>query len=130
MVDISLHTDLARPLPLTPPDIPMEGKVQLPTVAVVGLGYVGLPVAVAFGKHRHTIGYDLSTKKISRLRQGIDTTGEISTEQLHEAEQLDVTDDASQIRAADFVIVAVPTPVNAARQPDFGPLESASRIVG
>ena len=130
MVDISLHTDLARPLPLTPPDIPMEGKVQLPTVAVVGLGYVGLPVAVAFGKHRPTIGYDLSTKKVSRLRQGVDTTGEISTEQLHESEQLEVTDDAAQIRNADFVIVAVPTPVNAARQPDFSPLESASRIVG
>jgi UDP-N-acetyl-D-galactosamine dehydrogenase len=130
MVDFTLHTDLGRPLPLTPADIPVEGQVQLPTVAVVGLGYVGLPVAVAFGKQRPTIGYDLSTRKVARLRQGIDATGEVSTDELNEAEQLEVTDDPSRIRQADFVIVAVPTPVNAARQPDFTPLEGASRLVG
>jgi UDP-N-acetyl-D-glucosamine/UDP-N-acetyl-D-galactosamine dehydrogenase len=100
------------------------------TVAVVGLGYVGLPVAVEFGRQRPTVGYDLATKKVARLKQGLDTTGEVSSEELAAARHLRVTDDAEMIREADFVIVAVPTPVNAARQPDFGPLESASRTVG
>ena len=102
----------------------------LATVCVVGLGYVGLPVAVEFGKLRATVGYDLSTKKVERLRQHDDTTGEVPAEELERARYLQVTTDPSEIRKADFVIVAVPTPVNAARQPDFAPLESASRIVG
>jgi len=100
------------------------------TVAIVGLGYVGLPVAVAFGKHRKTIGYDLSTKKVWRLNQGLDSTGEVSSEELRSAQHLSVHDDPEALSEADFVIVAVPTPVNAAHQPDFGPLEGASRIVG
>ena len=107
-----------------------EPLATLPTVAVVGLGYVGLPVAVAFGKHRKTIGYDLSTKKVWRLKQGLDSTGEVSAEELRSALHLSVHDDPEALRDADFVIVAVPTPVNAAHQPDFSPLEGASRIVG
>ena len=102
----------------------------LATVAVVGLGYVGLPVAVHFGRLRRTIGYDLSTKKVARLKQGIDATGEVSAAELQEARYLDVHSDPEAIAEADFVIIAVPTPVNDARQPDFGPLEGASRIVG
>jgi UDP-N-acetyl-D-galactosamine dehydrogenase len=102
----------------------------LPTVAVVGLGYVGLPVAVEFGKLRPTIGFDLAAKKVQRLKQFNDATGEVSSDELRQADRLTVTDDPEQLRQADFIIVAVPTPVNAARQPDFGPLESASRIVG
>jgi UDP-N-acetyl-D-galactosamine dehydrogenase len=81
-------------------------------------------VAVHFGRERRTIGYDLSAKKIFRLKQGIDTTGEVSSEELAGSEFLSVTDDPEALREADFVIVAVPTPVNAARQPDFGPLEA------
>ena len=107
-----------------------EKSATLPTVAVVGLGYVGLPVAVAFGRHRKTIGYDLSTKKVWRLKQGLDTTGEVSTEELRASQFLSVHDDAEALHEADFVIVAVPTPVNDAHQPDFGPLEGASRTVG
>ncbi|HLX24509.1 MAG TPA: nucleotide sugar dehydrogenase [Usitatibacter sp.] len=103
---------------------------MLGTVCVVGLGYVGLPVAVEFGKQRFTVGFDLATKKIARLKQFVDATGEIAGDELRKARMLCVTDDPAQIRQADYVIVAVPTPVNAARQPDFGPLESASRIVG
>ena len=109
---------------LAPPD------AKLAPVCVIGLGYVGLPVAVEFGKQRVTIGYDLSAKKIQRLKQHDDVTGEVSGEELRSASFLCVTDDPEQIRQADFIIVAVPTPVNAARQPDFGPLESASRTVG
>jgi UDP-N-acetyl-D-galactosamine dehydrogenase len=107
-----------------------EPTQALATVAVVGLGYVGLPVAVEFGKRRRTIGFDLAAKKVQRLKQFHDATGEVSGEELKAANRLEVTDDPEQIRHADFVIIAVPTPVNDARQPDFTPLEGASRIVG
>jgi UDP-N-acetyl-D-galactosamine dehydrogenase len=120
---------------LTPEAAEMDGDAdetagRLGTVCVVGLGYVGLPVAVEFGKLRPTVGYDLSTRKIHNLKQFSDPTGEVSPEELRKASRLTVTDDAEQIRRADYIIVAVPTPVNEARQPDFSPLESASRIVG
>src|SRR4051812_7920410 len=90
-------------------DAALEATPDLGTVCVVGLGYVGLPVAVAFGKQRATIGYDLSTKKIHNLKQHIDPTGEVATEELQHANMLTVTDDAEQIRNADYIIVAVPT---------------------
>jgi UDP-N-acetyl-D-glucosamine/UDP-N-acetyl-D-galactosamine dehydrogenase len=107
-----------------------DPQPSLGTVCVVGLGYVGLPVAVEFGKVRPTVGYDLSTKKVNNLLQHNDTTGEVSGDELRKAQHLLCTDNAEKIREADFIIVAVPTPVNEARQPDFGPLESASRTVG
>jgi UDP-N-acetyl-D-galactosamine dehydrogenase len=99
-------------------------------VAVVGLGYVGLPVAVAFGRQRPTIGYDLSKKRIENLRHHVDATGEVSTADLLEAHQLRATSYPTELAEADFIIVAVPTPINAARQPDLSPLESASETVG
>src|SRR5688572_13181273 len=98
-------------------------------VAVVGLGYVGLPMAVAFGKRRPTLGYDISRKRVQDLRHRIDATGEVAREDLERAEHLKFSDDATALQEADFVIIAVPTPINAARQPDFGPLESASVTV-
>src|SRR6266403_458829 len=107
-----------------------ESGQRLATVAVVGLGYVGLPLAVEFGKHRPTIGYDLSRKKIENIQRRVDTTGELSAAELDEARFLRVTQDPGGLEHADFVIVAVPTPINAARQPDLGPLESASAMVG
>ena len=91
---------------------------------------VGLPVAVEFGKRRTTVGFDLASKKVQRLKQFNDATGEVSSDELQKAKMLIVTDDPAQIRQADYVIIAVPTPVNAARQPDISPLESASRLVG
>src|SRR5262245_45117674 len=111
-------------------EVPAEAPADLQTVAVVGLGYVGLPVAVEFGRRRPTVGYDLSRRKIASLRHFIDTTGEVPPEALQQAEQLHVSDDPAVLARADYIIVAVPTPVNAARQPDFSPLESASRTVG
>ena len=107
-----------------------EAAQTLPVVCVVGLGYVGLPVAVEFGKQRPTVGYDLSAKKVHNLKRHYDSTGEVSGDELKAAAQLTVTDDAEQIKLADFIIVAVPTPVNEARQPDFSPLEGASKVVG
>jgi UDP-N-acetyl-D-galactosamine dehydrogenase len=112
------------------PSVAPETPSRLGTVCVVGLGYVGLPVAVEFGKLRLTVGYDLSAKKIHNLKQHNDPTGEVSSEELRKAQMLVCTDDPEQIRQADYIIVAVPTPVNDARQPDFSPLESASKTVG
>jgi UDP-N-acetyl-D-galactosamine dehydrogenase len=106
------------------------GGVKLATVAVVGLGYVGLPVAVAFGKQRPTVGYDVAAAKVDSLAHGVDRNGEISAAELAAADQLLLTADAAELRRADFVIVAVPTPVDAAHQPDFTPLEMATTTVG
>ena len=100
------------------------------TVAIIGLGYVGLPLAVEFGKHFKTIGYDLSAQKIESYKRHFDATGEVSSAQFKAAKKLLVTSAPSDIKAADFVIVAVPTPVDAAHQPDFFPLVSASETVG
>src|SRR5467141_4919487 len=99
-------------------------------VAIVGLGYVGLPLAVAFGKAFRTIGFDLSAEKVESYRRYIDPTGEVSREELRAATQLTVTTDPAQLAAADIIVVAVPTPVDAVRRPDFGPLVSASTTVG
>src|SRR3954462_6691737 len=111
-------------------ETPQQAEQRIGTVCVVGLGYVGLPVAVAFGKERLTIGYDLSARKIHQLKQYNDPTGEVSSDELRRAHMLSVTDDPEQIRQADYIIIAVPTPVNDAHQPDFSPLESASTTVG
>ena len=100
------------------------------TIAVVGLGYVGLPLAVEFGKHFRTIGFDLSVKKVEAYRKFVDPTGEVSAEELKAASLLAVTTDAAQLREADVIIVAVPTPIDDAHQPDFGPLVGASEAVG
>jgi len=110
--------------------IDIENQAALPTVAVLGLGYVGLPVAVAFGRQRRTIGYDLSHKRIENLKHGVDVTGEVSGAELSEAKHFRPTAHPSSLQDADFIIVAVPTPINAARQPDLRPLQSASETVG
>ncbi|MGE5089992.1 MAG: nucleotide sugar dehydrogenase, partial [Candidatus Levyibacteriota bacterium] len=100
------------------------------TIAVVGLGYVGLPLAVEFGKLYPTVGFDLSQAKIDAYRAGYDPTGEVSREDLAAAGGLEVTTDSTQLKRADFVVVAVPTPVDDAHQPDFSPLLGASESVG
>ena len=100
------------------------------SIAVVGLGYVGFPLAVEFGKVRETIGFDLSEEKIASYKQFVDPTGELSGEDIRAATRLTVTTDPGLIGEADYIIVAVPTPIDEARRPDFGPLVSASRTVG
>ena len=109
---------------------PTPGPSVAPIIAVVGLGYVGLPLAVEFGKIFRTIGFDLSAQKIAAYRTHVDPTGEVSSESLRAASRLEVTGDAANLRQADFIIVAVPTPVDEAHNPDFGPLVSASAFVG
>jgi UDP-N-acetyl-D-galactosamine dehydrogenase len=105
-------------------------SAQLATVAVVGLGYVGLPLAVAFGKERPTVGYDLSAKRIEGVRRFVDATGETRTAELLQAKHLRATADPGELARAQFIIIAVPTPINPARQPDLRPLEIASETVG
>ena len=100
------------------------------TIAVVGLGYVGLPLAVEFGKKFPTVGFDLSTAKIDAYRRHVDPTREVSSEELRAATGLSVTSDPTELRRADFIVVAVPTPIDEAHQPDFGPLLGASESVG
>ena len=99
-------------------------------VAVVGLGYVGLPLAVEFGKKMKTIGFDLSTTKVDSYKNYCDPTGEVSTAELKAAENLTVTTDPALLAQADYIIVAVPTPVGDAHQPDFSPLIGSSTSVG
>src|SRR5438094_9473878 len=99
-------------------------------VAIVGLGYVGLPLAVAFGKAFRTIGFDLSAEKVENYRRYIDPTGEVSGEDLRAAAQLTVTTYPAQLAAADIIVFAVPTPLDAARWLHFGPLVSSSSTVG
>ena len=99
-------------------------------IAVVGLGYVGLPLAIAFGKKYRTIGFDLSEEKIAAYRAGFDPTEEVSPEEFKAATSVSYTDDAAALADADFIVVAVPTPVDAAHNPDFEALIKSSEIVG
>ncbi|MEQ1525466.1 MAG: nucleotide sugar dehydrogenase [Gallionella sp.] len=99
-------------------------------IAVVGLGYVGLPLAVEFGKKYPTVGVDLSAEKIAAYRNFVDPTGEVSSEELCAATQLTCHTDPQVLSDADFIIVAVPTPVDEAHQPDFTPLIKSSESVG
>jgi UDP-N-acetyl-D-galactosamine dehydrogenase len=99
-------------------------------VGVVGLGYVGLPLAVEFGKVFETIGYDLSASKIEHFRRHEDPTGEVAAEDFAAAKRLRVTNDPAELARADFLVVAVPTPVDIGHKPDFSPLVSASRTCG
>ena len=110
----------------------MNNSIDI-VVAVVGLGYVGLPLAVEFGKKYKTIGFDLSETKINSYQQHFDPTGEVSTADLQASIRpngLEVTTDPRRLASADFLIVAVPTPVDEAHIPNFSPLVAASNTVG
>jgi len=108
----------------------VDPSIRDQVVAVVGLGYVGLPLAVEFGRKFRTVGFDLSQAKVDAYRRGEDPTGEVSREALAAAKLLEVTTDPAALAAADFIVVAVPTPVDDAHQPDFSPLVGASEFVG
>lgn len=98
-------------------------------VSVIGLGYVGLPVAVAFGKQHQCIGFDINPTRIDELKSGIDHTLEVSSEELTKTDVL-YTCDASDLSKADFHIIGVPTPINDSKQPDLTPLIKASETIG
>jgi len=99
------------------------------TVAVIGLGYVGLPLVVEFGKHTRTIGFDIVEDKVAKCRAGTDPSREIPDAEMALAVHAEYTSDPHALREADFILIAVPTPVDAARIPDFGPLIGASRHI-
>lgn len=103
----------------------ISGKEKL---ALVGLGYVGMPVAVEFAKHIHVIGFDINQKRVNEYQNGIDSTNEIGQAIKHTT--VDFTADPTRLKEAKFIIVAVPTPVNADNTPDLSPVQGASRTVG
>ena len=98
-------------------------------LSLVGLGYVGMPIAVAFARKIDVIGFDLNKEKIKLYKSGVDPTHEVGDEQIARS-TVDFTDDESRLREAKFHIVAVPTPVNDDHTPDLSPVEGASRILG
>lgn len=98
-------------------------------LALVGLGYVGMPIAVEFAKHIRVIGFDLNAKKIELYKKGIDPTNEVGDEGIKKS-AVEFTADETRLKEAKFIVVAVPTPVKEDNSPDLGPIESASEIVG
>ncbi|MBS1544532.1 MAG: nucleotide sugar dehydrogenase [Bacteroidetes bacterium] len=99
-------------------------------VAIIGLGYVGLPLAVEFGKKLQTIGFDINRTRIQELKKSIDRTLEVSREELVEATNLVYSDNIEDIKVANYFLITVPTPVDEFRQPDLRPLVGASKTVG
>ena len=100
------------------------------TLAVIGLGYVGLPLVVAFGKQMKTIGFDIAVAKVESCQRGVDPSRELPDSELHAAVHAEYTADPARLAEADVIIVAVPTPVDEAHIPDFRPLIGASTSVG
>ena len=98
-------------------------------IGIIGLGYVGLPLAVEFGKKRPTIGFDLKQRRIDELRQHIDVTREVTSEELQQAGNLKYTCEIDELRKCNVFIVAVPTPIDRNKRPDFTPLIKASETV-
>ncbi|MEO8162123.1 MAG: Vi polysaccharide biosynthesis UDP-N-acetylglucosamine C-6 dehydrogenase TviB [Arenimonas sp.] len=99
-------------------------------IGVIGLGYVGLPLAVAFGRRHETLGFDISTPRVEALRRGEDATCEISREELSAATKLRLSAEAGELRDCNVYIVTVPTPIDAAKRPDLRPLAAASDSIG
>ena len=99
-------------------------------IGVVGLGYVGLPLAVEFGKHFETIGFDVNPRRVAQLRKGRDSTLEVSRAELRSARRLTFTTDLQRLRRCRVFIVTVPTPIDGYKRPDLSPLERASESVG
>jgi UDP-N-acetyl-D-glucosamine/UDP-N-acetyl-D-galactosamine dehydrogenase len=99
-------------------------------IGIIGLGYVGLPLAVEFGKKFHTTGFDLNQRRLTELQSGTDSTLEVSDQELREATQLTFTSDLNELKKANVYIIAVPTPIDSFKRPDFRPLEGASHTVG
>ncbi len=105
-------------------------QLEMSKIAVIGLGYVGLPLAVEFGKKYQTIGFDINANRVKELETGFDRTNEVDSDELSEAVQLSYTCDKEMIRGCDYYIVTVPTPIDEHRQPDLTPLIKASELLG
>ena len=99
-------------------------------IGVIGLGYVGLPLAVEFGKKRKTIGFDINRQRVKELSDGQDHTLEVSPEELKLASHLTYTSELSELEQCNFFIVTVPTPIDNVNRPDLSPLQKASQTIG
>jgi len=107
--------------------LPAQDQIR---IAVIGLGYVGLPLAAAFGKRFPTLGFDINSTRVGELKQQYDRTLEVSADELRASGQLSFSDDPAALSACNVFIVTVPTPIDEFKRPDLRPLESASRAVG
>jgi UDP-N-acetyl-D-galactosamine dehydrogenase len=99
-------------------------------IAIIGLGYVGLPLAVEFGKKRDTIGFDINKKRIAELESGFDRTLEVDANELKEAQRLSFAAELNLLSDATIFIVTVPTPIDESKNPDLTPLRAASKAIG
>jgi UDP-N-acetyl-D-glucosamine/UDP-N-acetyl-D-galactosamine dehydrogenase len=127
----STATAPSDPLPAAMAAVPFSAPpLDQVRVGIVGLGYVGLPLAVEFGKRYATLGFDIDTRRIDRLRAGDDATREVTADELRGAARLQFSSAARDLSACDVYIVTVPTPIDDARRPDLTPLVRASETVG
>src|SRR5690606_29451375 len=99
-------------------------------ICIIGLGYVGLPLAVEFGKKFDTVGFDINPLRIQQLNNKIDQTREVNSNELLAAPKLRFTPDESQLNGRNIFIVTVPTPINKSKQPDLMPLQQACELLG
>jgi UDP-N-acetyl-D-glucosamine/UDP-N-acetyl-D-galactosamine dehydrogenase len=109
---------------------PAMANLEQEKIAVVGLGYVGLPVALSFGRKLATVGFDIRQRRVDELKRGYDDTREVTSDQLAAATRLELTADPARLVDCTFYIIAVPTPIDANNRPDLNPLISASRTIG
>ncbi|HJG48938.1 MAG TPA: nucleotide sugar dehydrogenase, partial [Facklamia tabacinasalis] len=98
-------------------------------LSVIGLGYVGMPIAISFAKQIDTIGYDYNPKKVELYKEGVDPTKEVGDDAIKETD-LEFTNDPAKLKEACFLIVSVPTPINHDKTPDLTPVTSATRTIG
>ena len=99
-------------------------------IGIIGLGYVGFPLAVEFSKIYNTVGYDIDSRRVSEIREGIDRTCEISSKNIKQAKNLLVTNEAVNLVSLDYYIITVPTPIDSNNNPDLQYLRDASELVG
>jgi len=105
-------------------------KLEDAKIGIVGLGYVGLPLAVEFGKHYETVGFDINEQRVKALNTGVDETLEVSSQEMQVSQFLRYTNNSVDLLECDVYIVTVPTPIDQSKRPDLTPLEAASRLVG
>jgi UDP-N-acetyl-D-galactosamine dehydrogenase len=105
-------------------------KKKLIKIGIIGLGYVGLPLATAFSKKFFTVGFDLNKERIKQLKLGVDKTQELSKKEINNAKKLFFTNDRKYLNSVNCYIVTVPTPINKSRKPDLKPLLNASKMIG
>ena len=104
-------------------------EIEAIKIGIIGLGYVGLPLAIEFGKHVPVVGFDINASRVAQLASGLDITLEVSKEQLEAAQSLTITDDVAALKECNFYIVTVPTPIDSSKQPDLRPLKNSSKML-